>query len=108
VFTPRLLEAKHHGIADYGRLGQRYAREFDRKWIRGERPADEPLLGSADIQSLADLRNGFLVVKDIRSTPFDLKDVITLAVFTLAPLAPLLLTKFSVDELVDRLLKTIF
>ena len=49
---------------DYGKLGQRYAREFDRKWMRDGAP-DEPLLGSADIQSLADLRNGFLVIDGI-------------------------------------------
>jgi len=66
------------------------------------------LLGSADIQSLADLRNSFVVVKDIRWTPFDVWDVVTLTAFTLIPLAPLLLTVFSVEELLDRLLKTIF
>lgn len=108
AFTPRLLQVKHHGIAEYGRLGQRYAREFDRKWIHGEHPADEALLGSADIQSLADLRNSFVVVKDIRWTPFDIWDVVTLTAFTLIPLTPLLLTAFSVEELLDRLLKTIF
>jgi len=108
VFTPRLLEVKYYAIAEYGRLGQIYAREFDRKWIHGERPAGEPLLGSADIQSLADLRNSYLVVKDMRWTPFDLWDVVTLAVFTLIPLVPLLLTTFSVEELLDRLLRTIF
>jgi hypothetical protein len=108
AFTPRLQDVKHHAIAEYGRLGQRYAREFDRKWVRGEPPADEPLLGSADIQSLADLRNSFLVVMDIRWTPFGLWDVVTLAAFTVMPLAPLLLTTFSIDEIIDRLLKTIF
>ena len=84
------------------------ARECHRKWIRGEHPAGEPPLGSGDIQSLADLRNSFIVVKDIHWTPFDLKDVMTLTAFTLAPLVPLLLTKFSVEEILDRLLKTIF
>jgi hypothetical protein len=108
VFTPRLLEVRHHGIVEYGRLGQLYASEFNRKWIRGERRADEPLLGSADFQSLADLRSAFLVVKDIRWTPFDLWDVVTLAVFALIPLLPLLLTVFSLEELLDRVLKTIF
>jgi hypothetical protein len=108
AFTPRLLEVKHHAIAEYGRLGQLYARAFDRKWIHGMRQADEPLLGSADIQSLADLRSAYLIVKDIRWTPFDLWDVVTLAAFTLIPLLPLLLTVFSLEELFDRLLKTIF
>jgi hypothetical protein len=108
AFTPRLLEVKHHALAEYGRLGQRYAREFDRKWIRGGRHADEPLLGSADIQSLADLRSAYLVVKDIRWTPFDLWDVVTLAAFALMPMLPLLLTVFSLEEILDRLLQTIF
>ena len=108
VFTPQLMAAKHKGIEEYGRLGQRYAREFERKWMRGDGPGDEPLLGSADIQSLADLRNGFVVVKDIHMAPFDTKNVITLAVVTLIPVAPLLLTTFSVAELLDRLLKTVF
>ena len=108
AFMPALIELKHHAIEEYGRLGQRYARDFDRKWIHAERPTEEPLLGSADIQSLADLRNSFLVVKDIRWTPFDVWDVVTLMTFVLIPLSPLLLTAFSVEELLDRLLKTIF
>jgi hypothetical protein len=108
AFTPKLLQVKHRAIGEYGRLGQQYAREFDRKWIHGENPEREPLLGSADIQSLADLRNSFLVVKDIRWTPFDVWNVVTLAAFTLVPLAPLLLTAFSVEELLDRLLRTLF
>jgi hypothetical protein len=42
------------GLAEYGALAQRYVREFDQKWLRGGAPADEPLVGSGDIQSLAD------------------------------------------------------
>ena len=69
---------------------------------------DEPLLGSADIQSLADLRNGFLVIDGISWVPFAMKNVIWLAVATLIPVAPLLLTTFSVEELLDRVLKVLF
>jgi hypothetical protein len=108
VFTPKLRAARYKGLEEYGSLGQRYAREFNVKWIRGGRPADEPLLGSADIQSLADLRNGFLVVAGIRLVPFGMKNVITLAVITLLPVAPLLLTTFSVEQLLDRVLKAVF
>ena len=83
VFSPQLRVARHKGMEEYGSLGQRYAREFNRKWIRGDRPADETPLGSADIQSLADLRNGYLVVEGIRLTPFTLRNVISLAVIML-------------------------
>jgi hypothetical protein len=41
----------------------RYVREFDHEWLRGGAPADDALIGSADIQSLADLGNSFDVVK---------------------------------------------
>jgi hypothetical protein len=105
AFTPKLIAVRHRGTEEYGRLGQRYAREFDRKWIRGNRPAGEALLGSPDIQSLADLRNGFLVVKHIRVTPFDARDVAALAASILLPVAPLLLTMFSVEQILQRVLK---
>jgi hypothetical protein len=41
-------------------------RKFDAMWVRGGAPADEPLVGSADIQSLADLGNSFEVVRTMR------------------------------------------
>jgi hypothetical protein len=108
AFTRTLQEVKHHALCEYSRLGQGYAREFGRKWFHGARPAAEPLLGSTDIQSLADLRNGFLVVKDMHWTPFGVSDVATLAACVLVPLVPLLLTRYSLEEIVDRLLKTVF
>lgn len=108
VFAPRLRAVRRAGMEEYGKLGQRYAHEFERKWMRGKDPADEPLLGSADFQSLADLRNGFLVIEGINRVPFTMKTVITLALITLVPSSPLLLTTFSVEELLDRVLKVLF
>jgi len=40
--------------------------------------------------------------------PFDHSDVVTLAACVLVPLVPLLLTKYSLEEILDRLLKTVF
>ncbi|MFO0782541.1 MAG: hypothetical protein U0636_02510 [Phycisphaerales bacterium] len=72
IFAPRThAEAtKRAAILAYGTFAQRYAREFDEKWIRGGAPAGEPLLGSADIQSMADLINTFSeVVTGMRLAP---------------------------------------
>jgi hypothetical protein len=107
AFTPKLIATRREGLQHYGALGQRYAREFDRKWMRDGGSTGEPLLGSADIQSLADLRNGFLVVKDIKPVPFDTKNVVALTVTTLLPVAPLLLTTFSVEQILERVLKVL-
>jgi hypothetical protein len=108
VFTPQLRAARREGMEEYGSMGQQYAREFNRKWIRGSRPDDEPLLGSADIQSLADLHNGYEVVEGIGWMPFGRKYVTWLAGTTLLPVAPLLLTTFSVEQLLERVLKALF
>ena len=108
VFSPKLEAAKRAGLREYGMLAQRYVREFDHKWLRGGGPADEPLIGSADIQSLADLGNSFEVVKGMRWAPFTLQTVLQLAMATLLPVAPLMLTMISLEELLERLLKVIF
>jgi hypothetical protein len=108
VLTPQLAAAKRAGLREYGTLAQRYTREFDEKWLRGGAPADEPLIGSADIQSLADLGNSFAVVKEMRLVPFTLQTVLQLAVTTLLPVVPLMLTMIPLEELVVRLLKIVF
>jgi hypothetical protein len=108
VFGPKLAAAKRAGLREYGTLSQRYVREFDGKWLRGGAPADEPLVGTADIQSLADLDNSFAVVSGMRWVPFTGQTVLQLAVITLLPVVPLTLTMISLQELLERLLKTVF
>lgn len=107
VFVPKMRVTRRKGVLAYGPLGQRYAGEFRRKWAGGGRPPDEPLLGSADIQSMADLRNSFQVIEGMRKAPFGMQNVMTLAAYVLAPIAPLLLTTFSVEQLLDRMLKAL-
>lgn len=108
VFSPQLEAAKRAGLREHGVLAQRYVRDYDRKWLRGGAPPDEPLVGSADIQSLADLSNSFEVIKDMRWVPFTMSTVLQLAVTTLVPVLPLMLTMISLEELLERLLKMVF
>ena len=108
VFAPKLAAAKRAGLREYGTLAERYVREFDQKWLRGGAPADEPLVGSGDIQSLADLGNSFQVVQDMRFVPFTWQTVLQLVVITLVPVAPLLLTMFSLEQLLGEAVKMVF
>jgi hypothetical protein len=108
VFGPKLAAVKRQGLREYGTLGQRYAREFDRKWLRGGAPAEEPLIGTADIQSLADMAGSYEVVKGMRMVPFTWQTVAQLAVTTLLPVAPLLLTMMPLEEVLKRLLEVVF
>ncbi len=108
VFAPQLAQAKRTGIREYGTLAQRYVREFDAKWLRGDAPADEALVGNADIQSLADLGNSFEVVRTMRLAPVTKEAILQLAAATLVPVVPLALTMMSLEELLKRLFGILF
>jgi hypothetical protein len=110
VFAPRLAEVRRKGLADMGQLASRYGIEFEQKWLYGDRSsaADAELLGSGDIQSLADLANSFTVVQEMRFLPFGWRDVTRLAVITAIPFFPLLLTVFSLEDFASYVIKAIF
>jgi hypothetical protein len=104
VFSPQLAKAKWMGKAEYGTLAERYVREFDAKWLRAGAPVDEPLVGSADLQSLADLSNSFEIVRTMRVVPITKEAVIQLAIVIAAPIAPLVLTMMPLDEILKKML----
>jgi hypothetical protein len=105
VFTPLLERARRKGSAEYGLLASRYVFGFEEKWIEQDAGETNELLGAADIQSLADLANGYSVVREMRIVPFALRDIARLAAAAAAPLLPLALTTISIDELLTRLFK---
>jgi hypothetical protein len=108
VFAPQIANAKRNGLREYGMLAERYVREFDIKWLRGGASADEPLVGSADIQSLADLANSYEVVRTMHIAPITKDAIILLVAVTLAPIAPLVLTMMPLEELLKKLLGILF
>jgi hypothetical protein len=108
LFAPQLAEAKRKGNREYGTLAEHYVREFDAKWLRGGAPADEPLVGSGDIQSLADLSNSFEVVRTMRIAPVTKEAIVQLAAATLAPIVPLTLTMMPLEELLKKLIGIVF
>jgi hypothetical protein len=103
VFSPQLSRAKRRGLLEYGALAENYVRDFDHKWLRGGAQSAEPLMGSADIQSLADMGNSFAVVRTMRLAPIGRDAVLELAACVLVPIIPLLLTVMPVEELVKKL-----
>jgi hypothetical protein len=108
MFTPRMARTKRKGLADYGLLAQRYVDSFEQRWVIEDSAPSEELLGAADIQSLADLGNSYAMVREMRSVPFGLEDISRLAAATAAPLLPLALTIFSLEELIIRIIKVVF
>ena len=105
MFTSKMAQARRQGLADYGQLAQSYVARFEEKWVPRDASRSEEL---PDIQSLADLGNSYGLVRDMRPVPFGLDDVTRLAAASAAPLVPLLLTIFSPEELLMRIINVLF
>jgi hypothetical protein len=108
VFTPQLAKAKRAGLYEYGGLAERYVREFDVKWLHGGGARKEALVGSADIQSLADLDSSYEIVRTMRAALIDKQALLQLAVAVVLPIAPLLLTVMPLEALFRKLLGVLF
>ncbi len=54
-FFLQMARAKRATKFELARLATRYSRDFQEKWLSHRPPSDEALLGTPDIQSLADL-----------------------------------------------------
>ena len=104
VFAPRLLALKHRGLLEYGTLASRYTQLFERKWVAGTEPAEESLLGSGDIQSLADLNNGYETIRKLNAFPIELRDLIVMAIPAVIPALPLAAIVMPVGDIVKGLL----
>jgi hypothetical protein len=107
VFLPQLERAKRKGNMRFGAFASGYVMDFHQKWLV-RKETDEQMLGSGDIQSLADLGNSFAVVREMRVVPFSLDDVLRLLGATLVPMVPLLLTIMPLEQLVTEAVKVVF
>jgi hypothetical protein len=86
----------------------RYVSEFEAKWLRTSAAKAETLVGSADIQSLADMGNSYDIIRKMRTTPITMDAVQRLTAATLAPIVPLLITMMPMEELVRKLAAILF
>ena len=103
VFLPALFAAKLRGIRQYDELAQSYTRSFDDKWITPERKSEE-LLGSSDIQSLADLGGSYERIRRMRPVPIDIRQLVSLVLAAVLPMVPLLATAIPLQVILSKLL----
>jgi hypothetical protein len=104
-FSAQLGQAGRLAKLEFGTLASRYVNDFRRKWVLSGNANGEPLLGTSDIQSLADTANSYSVVSEIHLFPITKQTLIRVAIMISLPLAPLLLTMFPLDEAIRRLFK---
>jgi len=107
LLIPMLVPVKKSGLLEYGALAASYTQAFDAKWVHGRPPAGETLLGSSDIQSLADLGNSYAIVREMRVLPISNSTLLSLAVTAALPMVPVLVFGTPTDQLLGTLVKLI-
>ncbi|HTT09765.1 MAG TPA: hypothetical protein VMG60_02655 [Burkholderiaceae bacterium] len=101
IFTPQLWRARVHGLEQYGELASHYVDDFEAKWI-GRSPQKE-MLGTPDLQSLADLGTGLDRVEHMRWVPFGRRLITIMLAAVLLPAVPLVFFKIPLTGLVEKL-----
>lgn len=102
-FAPKLWACRLDGLREYMALAGRYVSSFDDKWVHGSTLPAQPLLGTPDLQSLADLNNSVSVIRGMRLVPAGRYMLISLALAAALPLLPLLLFEYPLHELAQKL-----
>jgi hypothetical protein len=106
VFAPRLAALRRRGVIEYGALAGTYVTRFDDKWLRGGSGKEE-LLGSADVQSLADMGNSFSVIRDMRPIPIEPRDVAGLVAKLVLPMLPFILFVVPLKVVLAKLVQLV-
>ena len=104
VFTPRLIALKREGLLEYSTLATTYVRSFDHKWLRGDNEQNEPLLGTGDIQSLADLSTSVENIGNMKAFPVDSGVAKGLVVAAVLPFLPLVATVIPLKDLLKQIM----
>ncbi len=103
-FTIKLCRCRLYGLLEFGRFVWRYDRAFDEKWIEpAPETVGEQLLGTPDVQSLADIATAYDHVDEMRLILFDTKAATVLALASILPMLPLIGTAIPIQEIVAKL-----
>jgi hypothetical protein len=107
LLAPKMTQVRRAGLREYGKLGRQYTESFDLKWVHPAEPPSEPLLGTGDIQSLADLANSYAVIEQMSIAPVTKRLTVQLAVLAALPLIPVIIYGTPITELVKAILKMV-
>lgn len=107
LFMGTLLKTKRLGLYQYGTLATTYTGAFHKKWIQHANPEHEPVLGTGDIQSLADLGNSYTFVERMNALPIGPITLIHLVIASLLPMTLLLLTVMPLKDILKLLFKVL-
>ena len=107
LFSRQLYSAREREFASYTAFAHDYVCAFRARWLTG--PLDDPAtaLGTSDLQSLADLGNGFRPVADAGIVPVSTRALLTIGIAAVLPMLPLIVASVPLPTLISHLGKAL-
>jgi hypothetical protein len=105
VFSNSLRRAKWEGAMTYGAVAVEMGQQFERKWLRSDAGRESGALEAPDFSATVDLYGIVANLREMKLTLCDREGVMLLAVATLLPFSPLVLTVVPLDKAVKELVK---
>ena len=93
-------------FAAYTTFAHEYVADFRRRWLNPETHESEEL-GTADLQSLADLGNSFAAPDETHVLPVSTRVLLTIVIAALWPMVPLILVVIPFSQLMGHLGKAL-
>jgi hypothetical protein len=107
VVAPVLHTTKKRALFEFGGLVTKHDQLFETKWIHGNHPLDEVILGNPDASSLIDLGSSYAVVLGMSVVPIDKNTLIGLAVAAALPMLIVVLFVTPANEVIGAVLKVL-
>ncbi len=107
-FTKQLAMTRRWGRVVYGDLGHRLSNAFDKKWgDTSDLSNGDELLKTADSSVVCDYADIYNVVDDMRFIPISLKGYFLQLTVLAIPFIPLILTEYSLTDILKRVIDTL-
>jgi hypothetical protein len=104
IVAKKLLNCRIQGLSIYMEFASHYVNSFEKKWISRKMADQESMLGTPDLQSLADLSNSMNIINNMRIVPISPRLLISFLIAALIPILPILLFKYPFADLIGKFL----
>jgi len=105
---PNLIKVRARAMNKFSSLIQYHNNLYREKWMEGQLPEDDHILGSLDNSSMADINGSYQqAVKEMSVIPINRNSIVGAIVMLLVPFIPLLFTEFSLKILLSKLLQVV-
>ena len=107
-FARNLYLARQRALEEFGTLGFRLSETFRSQWItQAGSSSDAPPAKSIDPSAVADYGAVFETARNTRVVPASIRSIVITGAALVVPFMPLYMLKFSVTDLINRLLNAL-